>query len=85
MVFLSGPFKVKLRGRSGVEYTEGGRSAVLDSEMLAGDGGIVIYSSSLTSWRTSAGETPMSEEDRNRVKDNVSEGLERHRIPVRWS
>lgn len=85
MLFRRRGFKVKLRGRSGVEYAERDRKVLLGSEFLAGDGGIIIYSNTMAAWRTPTGVIPMTEDDKSRVRANVSEDLERHRIPVEWA
>lgn len=85
MFFKKKGYNVKLRGRSQIEYVEDGRKLILSSEFLAGDNGIVIYSSSLNAWEDPHSELEVTEEDKERIIKRVSENLEKHRIPFEWS
>lgn len=77
-------YKVKLRGRSEIEYIEGGKSLLLGSEFLAGDAGIVIYSSGLTHWEPPHENHILSADDIERIKKNILEDLARHGIKAEW-
>ena len=43
-------FSVEVLGRTGVLYSEGGKTLKVDSEVLAGPAGLVIYMDSITRW-----------------------------------
>jgi hypothetical protein len=82
MIFRRQGFKVKLKGRTGVEYVEGNRTLVLSCESLASTG-MVIYSDSLGTWQTPDG-VSLSEDEKVRIKANVTDDLTRHHIHVEW-
>lgn len=85
MFWSKKPFKVKLKGRSGIEYIEGERRVLISSEFMAGeDPGIVIYSSGLTNWDPPHDHENLSESDLERIKSNVFEDLKRHKIIAEW-
>lgn len=77
-------FSVKLNGRSEVVYIEKDRRLVISSEFLAGNAGIVLYSSSLSHWEAPHQNETLSDEDRQRIKDNVLSDLAKHKIPAEW-
>lgn len=83
-MFKRQPFKVKLRGRSGIEYSEGRRKILVSSEFLAGDAGIVIYASSLKSWEFPFDDEILSEEDKEVIKSRITQSLTNHKIPHEW-
>ena len=75
-MFSRKDYSVKVRGRSGILYSEGGNTVVIDSEMLAaGPFDMVVYRDSLTTWITPGGEQSLSDEDRARIRRNVEDGL----------
>jgi hypothetical protein len=41
---------VEICGRSGIVYSEGGRSMRIDAEMLTGDTDLVVYTTSVGLW-----------------------------------
>jgi hypothetical protein len=85
MFWKKKPFKVKLKGRSGIEYIEGERRVLIASEFMSGeDPGIVIYSNDLTSWDPPHDHESLSESDIERIKSNVLEDLKSHRIIAEW-
>lgn len=43
-------FSVEVLGQTGVLYSEGRRTLKVDSEVLAGPAGLVIYTDSITRW-----------------------------------
>ena len=78
-------YKVKLRGRSGIEYTEGKRRIIIGSEFMADeDPGIVIYADSLKNWESPYQHEKLSEDDIERIKSNVLNDLAKHKIKVEW-
>ncbi|WP_141731576.1 hypothetical protein [Oligoflexus tunisiensis] len=80
-MFFGKKYKVKLLGRSGMIYTEGGRSLSLVSEMLVdGDYDMVIHLSRASRWEDG---TPLSDEDKAQIKSNIIKELKTSRID--WS
>lgn len=77
-------YKVKLRGRSVIEYIEGKKRLLLDSEFLAGDAGIVIYSNNLTHWASPHENDLLSAVDIERIKGNILADLAKHNIKAEW-
>lgn len=77
--------RVKLRGRSGVEYAEGNRKLNIGSEFLSGDAGIVIYSDSITSWDPPHDNESLAESDLVRIKANVLVDLGNQKIKAEWA
>lgn len=84
-MFKRKPFKVKLRGRSGIEYSEGKKKVLVSSEFLAGDAGIVIYASSLKNWDPPFEAENLSEEDKVNIKRRITQSLTEHKIPSEWA
>jgi hypothetical protein len=79
------PFKVKLRGRSGIEYIENKRRAIFVSEFMSSeDPGIVIYSDDLITWEPPFDTEDLSSDDLERIKSNVVEYLKAKKIIAEW-
>jgi hypothetical protein len=64
----SAGFSVRVLGRTG--YTEGTRSAWIDSEVLAKPGAIVMYKESIRMWEGLESEA-VSAKDRDRITSNI--------------
>ncbi|HEV2038278.1 MAG TPA: hypothetical protein VGQ96_06710, partial [Candidatus Eremiobacteraceae bacterium] len=43
-------YSVEVLGRTGLQYIEGERRLFVDSEVLVGDAGLVIYAGSIVRW-----------------------------------
>ena len=84
MLFKKKAYKVKLKGRSGVEYSEGKKKIFIGSEFMSGSNGIVIYSDSLKAWQPPYENDELSIYEIERIKHNISEDLKGHGIPVEW-
>lgn len=85
MFWKNKPFKVKLKGRSGIEYIEGERRMLISSEFMSGeDPGIVIYSNDLTNWDAPHDQENLSEDDLERIKSNILEDLKSNKIIAEW-
>ena len=69
-------YKVKLRGRSGVVYEEGGKTVQIEAEMLAEEIDLVIYFESIRHWE--------SLEERKRIKANVTAALKEKGLAIEW-
>ena len=84
MLFKKKAYKVKLKGRSRVEYSEGKKKILIGSEFMSGSNGIVIYSDSLKAWQPPYENDELSIHEIERIKHNISEDLQGHGIPVEW-
>jgi hypothetical protein len=74
-------WQVKVLGRTGIEYTDGDRKMRVDSEILAGPAGMVVYSSSIRTWLPPYEAEHVSDAVRARIVQNIQrsfkfEGLE---------
>lgn len=78
-------YKVKLHGRSAIEYIEGDRHVVIGAEMLSGDVDMLLYSSDLLCWDPPFQEDMLTDEDRRRIMNNITSDLEKNKITVEWS
>lgn len=78
-------FKVKLRGRSKVEYIEGGRHISIDSEFMSDEEpGIILYAGNLTCWDRPFEREILSQDDLDRIKKNVLVDLKKYDIIAEW-
>ena len=68
-------FSVKVLGRTGMRYTEGGRSVWIDSEVLATPRTMVMYKESMKVWE-GEGAGPLSAADRDRIADNIKRAFD---------
>lgn len=68
-------FSVEVLGRTGLEYKEGSKSIQIDSEVLAGPSGIVVYSKSINNWTSLEGALPIGEAERNKIIENIREAF----------
>ena len=64
-------FSVEVLGRAGLLYIEGTKKLEVDSEVLAGPSGIVIYQNSIKSWGPPHNNELIDENKRNRIVDNI--------------
>ncbi len=64
-------FAVEVLGRTGMRYTEGGRSLFVDSEVLAKPGAMALYSSSIKAWDAPHENEAITDDDRSRIIDNI--------------
>lgn len=78
------PYKVKLRGRSEVQYGEGNRKLSIASEFLADDGGIVLYGNGLAHWDSPHHNESLTDGEIARIKRNVLVDLAKHKIKAEW-
>ena len=85
MFFRNKGFKVKLHGRSQIEYIEGKKRLLIESEFLAGDIGIVIYSNNQIRWNPPYENDLLGADDIERIKNNVLSDLAEHKIKAEWS
>ena len=64
-------FSVEALGRTGLRYSEAHKTLIIDSEVLAGPSGMVVYTDSIKHWEEPHQIEPFSEIDRQRVIENV--------------
>ena len=68
-------------GRAGIEYREGERALVVDSELIVDPNyDVVVYLGSIRGWRPPHDEEVLSAEDKARVIANLREKLRRERV-----
>lgn len=70
-------YKLKVHGRAGLTYSEGGREIFIDSEMLVGEFDMVVFLSKASQWSDGSSLTP---EDRGRIRKNITNGMKRTKI-----
>jgi hypothetical protein len=71
----SAGFSVRVLGRTGLRYQEGGRSVSIDSEVLAKPRAIVMYKDSVKYWE-GCDPGKVSDADRDRIADNIKRAFE---------
>lgn len=64
-------FRVEVLGRTGLLYSEDGKSMRIDSEILAGPAGMVIYTDSIKGWSQPHDLICLDDPDRERILVNV--------------
>lgn len=67
----SSGFKVRVLGRTGLHYSEGDRTAWIDSEVLASPGAIAIHMDAMKVWTSPGGSDEVTTEDRERAASNI--------------
>jgi len=71
VVESSDGYSVEVLGRTGIIYSESGKVMQVDSEVLAGPSGMVIYTDSMNNWDPPHSGFPLTEADRARVVENI--------------
>ena len=64
-------FSVEVLGRVGVRYVENGKTMKIDSEILTGNSGLVIYSDSIKKWDAPNDTELVDEATRGRIIENI--------------
>lgn len=66
-------FSIRILGRTGLTYREGAKSTLVDSELLssASSSTMAVYKNSIQRWKSPHQDEIISEEDRNRIIDNL--------------
>jgi len=64
-------FSVEVLGRTGVLYTEASRTLRVDSEVLAGPSGLVIYKNSFHTWGLPHDNETIDEIKRDAIIENI--------------
>lgn len=68
-------FSVEVLGMTGLVYTEGLRSHHVDSEVIAGPHGLMIYSSSIRVWNAPHAGEIIDEARRDAIVENITSCL----------
>ena len=64
-------YSVEVLGRTGLRYTEDSQTFLIDSEVLAGPAGLVVYSESIKVEGVPYNQMPFTPEDRTRIIENI--------------
>ena len=63
-------FSVEILGQTGVKYVEEGKSLFVDSEVLMGPAGLVVFPESIQAWEP-PNDQAVSDRERERIVDNI--------------
>ena len=64
-------FSVEILGRTGLRYTEEGRTIFVDSEALATAGAMALYGASIRAWDPPNENEVLSDKDREDIIGNI--------------
>jgi len=71
-----GRIRIEVLGRTGIRYTEDGRSCLIDSEVLASETeAIAVWRNSIRSWEPPHDDDALSDNDRERILAHVKEAF----------
>jgi hypothetical protein len=65
---------IEVLGRTGIRYTEPGRSCVVDSEVLASPA-IAVWPSGIRRWEPPHEGDPVTDDDRRRILQNIADAF----------
>lgn len=68
-------YSVEILGRTGLLYTEGSKSIHIDSEVLAGPSGLVIYKGSIIAWDSPNNKETIDEKKRDIIIENIQQAF----------
>jgi hypothetical protein len=71
-------FSVEVLDRTGLLYTEGSKSVGIDSEVLVGPSGLVIYTDSISAWNPPHDHETIDGSKRDAIVENIRRAF-RHR------
>jgi hypothetical protein len=75
LIESSAGFSVRVLGRTGMRYAEGGRSVRIDSEVLGKPRAIALFKDSIKAWEGDTHEQ-VSDVDRDRIAENIKRAFE---------
>ena len=64
-------FRVRVPGRSGLEYREGKKRMRIDAEMLEGPAGLAIYPKSIRAWQPPFQDEAIHDAKQQRIVENI--------------
>jgi Immunity protein 74 len=65
---------IEVLGRTGIRYSERGRSCFVESEVLARPA-IAVWASGIRSWDPPHAEDPLTDDDRRRILKNIADAF----------
>jgi hypothetical protein len=65
---------VEILGRTGIRYSEAGRSCLVDSEVLATPA-IAVWADGIRAWDPPHADDPLGDDDRRRILQNIAEAF----------
>ena len=68
-------FSVEVLGRAGLTYRESAREMFVDSEVLAGPAGMVVYRDTISQWKPPHNRKPIDDVERERILQNIREAF----------
>jgi hypothetical protein len=68
-------FSVEVLGRTGLTYREPGREMFVDSEVLAGSAGMVVYRDTISCWKPPHENETITDSERERVLQKIREAF----------
>lgn len=71
----SAGFMLRVLGRTGMRYMEGGRSVRIDSEVLARPRAIAMFKDSIKAWER-PDDSEFTDAERERITDNIKRAFE---------
>lgn len=66
-------FSVAVLGQTGLRYCEGERAVTIDSEVLMGPTGMIVYPGSIVNWDRPFDKERISDEKRRQILERVKE------------
>jgi hypothetical protein len=75
-------FSVEVLGMTGLDYSEGGKSMLVDSEILTEGHGIAVYKNSIKAWRPPHEREQLTAEDKQRIIGNICRAFDFRNEPV---
>ncbi len=75
-------YVVEIVGRTGMRYTEGGRTMFVDSEILAPPAGVAIYQDTIARWEPPHATEALGPDECLRIRDNIVAALQSQGIAV---
>ncbi len=82
MFSKSQKYNVRLKGRTELTYIEDKKSMTIDSELFFNPAGITIYTDSITRWNAPFDRETLTEDDRKRIIQNITNHLENNGYKV---
>ena len=69
-------FSVEVLGQTGIRYSEAGRSAFVDSEVMNEPDTMLIYAKSIMRWDPPNESEPLNARDRERIIESITNAFE---------
>ena len=66
-------FSVEVLGQTGLQYSEARKKMFIDSEVLTGPTGMMVYRSSIERWAPPHNAEPVTEQKRQQIVENIKE------------